>query len=53
MVSALEQVSKPSPAKGREIEAAPTEDIVCISTCFCSSILDGLSSADFLQVIKH
>jgi hypothetical protein len=53
MASALEQVVKLAPARGGGAEATTTEDILYISTCSCSSALDGLSSANFLQVIKH
>jgi hypothetical protein len=53
MASALEQAVKPAPARGGGAEAAAIEDILCISSGFCSSALDGLSLANFLQVIKH
>jgi hypothetical protein len=52
MASTLEQAIKPAPTRGRGAKAATIEDI-CISTDSCSSALDDLSSANFLQVIKH
>jgi hypothetical protein len=53
LASALEQAVKPAPTRGGGTDAAAIEDIVYTSTGFYSSALGGLSSVDFLQLIKH